>query len=74
MSKAPSNFRKSDIVRAFAAAKSAGIERPRIEYVLPNGAKIIFAEQPEGDPPLTVAKENPWDKALNDAAHEKRSA
>lgn len=58
MSKAPPNFRKSDIVRAFAAAKAAGVERPRIEVVLPNGSTIAISEAPADPAAQSTASED----------------
>lgn len=37
-------FRKADVARAIAAAKAAGIERVRVEVVLPSGVTIAVTE------------------------------
>ena len=58
----PSNFRKTDIARAFAAARRAGVKYPVVKITLPNGAVLEITDQPE-PAPAAAASDNPWDSA-----------
>jgi adenosylcobinamide amidohydrolase len=62
-------FRKTDCVRAYRAAITAGIPNPRIE-ISRHGTISIIAGESKSD----TATDNPWDKVLTNAANEKRPA
>jgi hypothetical protein len=62
----PNLFTERDLARAVRAARRAG-GNVRIE-VRPGVISLIPGESPEDN-----ADRNPWDEALTDAAHKKRS-
>jgi hypothetical protein len=62
-------FRKTDLVRALKAARTAGVPSPRVE--IDRHGKIVIMP---GDSPNDRAAENPWDEVLTNAADQKRSS
>jgi hypothetical protein len=56
MARPKSNFRVNDIPRAFQGLRKAGVVNPRVEYILPDGTRLILSEQPEASPPATPAR------------------
>lgn len=61
MSRAPSNFRQSDVTKAINAAKASGLPIARIE-VEPKTAKItVIIGEPQDNVP--TPEPNPWDGA-----------
>lgn len=63
MARPKANFRVNDIPRAFAGLRKAGIARPQVEYILPDGTRLILSEQIEAPPtaPADTAVQNEWD-------------
>ena len=51
----PSSFRVNDVRRAWHALLRVGVSRPQIEFVKPDGSKIVLTEQPEPLPPPPTA-------------------
>jgi len=62
-------FRKTDVVRAWKAARTAGIPNPRIEIDRHGVISIL-----PGAPSDASTAANPWDEVLTNAAHEKRAS
>lgn len=50
MGRPKANFRITDIPRAFKGLRLAGVARPQVEYVLPDGTRLILSEAPEAPP------------------------
>jgi hypothetical protein len=61
MSKAASNFRRTDVKRAVQAVESAGVKIGRIE--LERGKIVIF---PDGAAPEQDTRPNTFDQVLGD--------
>jgi hypothetical protein len=59
VSRAPSNFRQSDVERTIKAATAAGLEIVRV-LVDPKSAKIELVVK--GGETVEAVKVNPWDK------------
>ena len=56
-------YRKSDLVRAFRAAKAAGVKNPRIEIDRYGTLSIISGNADEADRPDEAGR-NEWDEVL----------
>jgi hypothetical protein len=64
MVRGPCTVRKRHLKIAIEAMKAAGVGVQRIE-ICQDGKIVIVTEKPEAD----TTNANPWDKALDDAAH-----
>jgi hypothetical protein len=71
MSRGPRAFRRSDLIRALKAAKAAGVN-VRVEIM---GGKMVLETVGHCDGEAAMqGSPNPWDKAIEHAAHQKRPA